>query len=46
MQTLDGYLAVNGDSQFYASNVPENQVKETISTSPDDVLVQFTWQAK
>ena len=46
MQTVNGYLAVNGNTQFYAAAVPGYQVKETVSTSLQSVSVQFAWQAK
>ncbi len=46
LQTVDGYLAVDGNSQFYAAAVPGNQVKETVSTSSQSVSVQFAWQSK
>jgi ribonuclease T2 len=46
MQTIDGYLAVNGNSQFYAAAIPGNQVKESVSTNSQSVSVQFAWQSK
>jgi len=45
-KAINGYLAYEGATTFYASEYPGFEQQEPVYTSSDTVQVSFRWQAK